>query len=94
MASVATATETVAPALRTKCADMERLRAEAKHLQEKLRTSRQRAREHEKQERREGGRLNHSSDYEQFFQRKLLKHSLRIARHIAEHGCEELGKDR
>ncbi len=73
---------------------MARLRAEAKQLQEKLRLCRLHARSHVKQERREGLRQNHANDFELFFQRKLLKNSLRIARHIAEHGCEELGKER
>lgn len=72
---------------------MMRLRNEAKQLQEKLRESRQRAREHEKEDRRTGLRANHSSDYEHFLQRKLLKNSMLISRHIAEHRCEELGRD-
>ncbi len=72
---------------------MVHLRGEAKQLQEKLRESRQRAREHEKEERRSGNRANHSNDYELFLQRKLLKNSLAIARHIAAHRCEELGQE-
>ncbi len=72
---------------------MLRLRDEAKHLQEKLRESRQRAKDHEKEERRTGLRANHSSDFEHFLQRKLLKNSMAIARHIAEHRCEELGQE-
>ena len=69
------------------------LRDEARQLHEKLRMSRQRAREHEKQDRRNGLRINHSNDYEHFLLRKILKNSLLIARHIADHGCEELGRN-
>ncbi len=87
------ATQAAAPAVHTPCNEMLHLREEAKQLQEKLRESRQRAREHAQQERRSGVRANHSSDFEHFLQRKLLKNSLAIAHHIAEHGCEELGRE-
>ena len=94
MATVAGVSEAAAVPVRASCPDMARLRAEAKQLQEKLRLSRLHARDHLKRERREGLRQNHANDFEHFFQRKLLRNSLRIARHIAEHGCEELGKER
>lgn len=86
-------TEAAAPAVSMPCPEMLRLRDEARQLQERLRESRQSAREHEKQDRRSGERLSHSNDYEQFLQLKLLKNSMLIARHIAEHGCEELGRN-
>ena len=92
MATCATAQAPVSAAP-TPCDEMLRLRDEARHLQEKLRDSRQKAREHEKQDRRDGLRASHSNDYEYFLQRKLLKNSLMIARHIAEHRCEELGRE-
>ncbi len=82
------------PVLAAGCPQMLHLREQAKHLQDKLRLTRQQAREHEKQERRSGSRPGHCNDYELFLQRKLLKTSLMIARHIAEHGCEELGMAR
>lgn len=91
MASAATSPATVR-AVQSRCEEMEHLRQQAKHLHEKLRESRQRAREHEKAERRSGLRANHSNDYEHFLQRKILKNALLIARHIAEHRCEELGR--
>ena len=75
------------------CDAMLRLRDEARQLHEKLRLSRQKAREHERQDRRTGPRASHSNDYELFLQRKILKNSMMIARHIAEHRCEELGGD-
>ncbi len=87
------ATQTAIAPASSPCAEMIRLRDEAKHLQEKLRESRQRARAHEKEERRSGLRASHSSDFEHFLQRKLLKNSLAIASHIAEHRCEELGRE-
>ncbi len=74
------------------CREIQRLREEAKLLQERLRTSQQRAREHSNVERRSDGRGRSSNDFEQFLQRKILKTSFQIAQHIAEHGCEELGK--
>lgn len=92
MATIVENAEAIAPAVRAACPDIERLRAEAKQLHEKLRTSRQRARSHLLDERRAGFRGNHSNDFEHFLQRKILKNSLRIAQHIAEHGCEELGR--
>ncbi len=92
MATCAATQTAVAPAP-SACDEMVRLREEAKQLQEKLRESRHRAREHEKEERRSGLRATHSNDYELFLQRKLLKNSLAIAGHIAEHCCEELGRD-
>ncbi|MBZ5646355.1 MAG: hypothetical protein LAN37_03925 [Acidobacteriia bacterium] len=90
MATLATS-EAVAPVLPAGCSEMLRLREQARQFQEKLRTSRQKAREHEKQDRRTDRRGSHSNDFELFLQRKLLKTSLMIARHIAEHRCEELG---
>ena len=75
------------------CDEMLHLRDEARQLHEKLRLSRQKAREHESKDRRTGGRASHSNDYELFLQRKILKNSMMIARHIAEHRCEELGRD-
>ena len=94
MESVATEVEVAAPAVRPRCADMDRLRAEAKQLQEKLRLTRQHARAHQQQDRREGPRANHSNDFELFLQRKMLKNALRMAQHIAQHQCEELGSRR
>lgn len=85
-------TEAVTTAVPMPCSEMLRLRDEARQLQEKLRESRQKARQHEKSDRRSGERASHSSDYELFLQRKLLKNSLLIAHHIAEHRCEELGR--
>lgn len=75
------------------CSEMMRLRDQARQLQEKLRESRRKARQHEKSDRRSGERSSHSNDYELFLQRKLLKNSLLIARHIAQHRCEQLGRD-
>ena len=92
MATSATSQATVS-AVPAPCADMARLRDAARQLQEKLRISRQRARQHEKQDRRSGSRSSHSNDYELFLQRKILKNSLQIARHIAEHRCAELRRD-
>ena len=91
MATLAT-TDVVTPVLPAGCPQILSLREQAKQLQEKLRHTRQRAREHEKQDRRSGHRTSHSNDFELFLQRKILKTSLLIARHIAEHRCEELGK--
>ncbi|HVP42224.1 MAG TPA: hypothetical protein VMS96_02265 [Terriglobales bacterium] len=93
MATCATSQATPVAAS-ARCVHIDRLREEAKHLQEKLRLSRQQARQHEKQDRRDGSRSTHSNDYELFLQRKIQKNSLRIAHHIAEHGCEKLGHDR
>ena len=93
MATMAT-TDVVTPVLPVRCPRMLNLREQAKQLQEKLRHTRQKAREHEKQDRRSGGRSNHSNDFELFLQRKILKTSLLIARHIAEHRCEQLGTAR
>lgn len=87
------ATQTALSPASSPCDEMMRLRDEAKQLQDKLRESRQRAKDHEKEDRRTGLRANHSNDYELFLQRKLLKNSLAIARHIAEHRCEELGRE-
>lgn len=87
------ATQAAVPAVSSPCEEMLRLRDDAKHLQERLRISRQKAREHEKEDRRSGSRASHSNDYELFLQRKILKTSMLIARHIAEHGCEELGSE-
>ncbi len=91
MATIATS-EVAAPVLAVVCPQMLHLREQAKQLQEKLRLTRQRAREHQKQDRRSGDRSTHSPDFELFLQRKILKTCLLIARHIAEHGCEELGE--
>lgn len=91
MATVATS-DVAAPVLAAGCPQMLHLREQAKQLQERLRLTRQRAREHEKSDRRSGGRSSHSHDFELFLQRKILKTYLQIARHIAEHGCEELGE--
>lgn len=93
MATLATA-RAVDPAASVRCDEMLRLREEARQLQERLRESRMRARAHEREERRSGLRASHSNDYEGFLQRKLLKNALLIARHIAEHCCEELGHNR
>jgi len=71
---------------------MERLRGQAKQLHERLRLSRQKAQEHENHERRSDRRGSRTNDYELFLQRKILKTCLRIAEHIARHGCEELGR--
>lgn len=90
--ATAAATQVAVSAAHTPCDEMLRLRDEARLLQDKLRESRQKAKEHEKADRRNGLRTNHSNDYEHFLQRKLLKNSLAISRHIAEHRCEELGR--
>ncbi len=87
-----TTTESAFRAAPTRCPDIVRLRQEARQLQEKLRTSQQRARQHQGQDRRSGERPR-SHDYEFFLQRKIMKNCLQIARHIAEHGCEQLGRD-
>ncbi len=92
MATCATS-EAAAAAVSAPCAKIERLRQEAKHLHEKLRLSRQQARRHEGHDRRNSSRRNHSNEYELFLQRKIMKNALLISFHIAEHGCEELGRD-
>jgi len=91
MATLATS-DVAPPVLAAGCPQILHLREQAKHLQEKLRLTRRKAREHEKRDRRSGHRSSHSNDFELFLQRKILKTSLAIARHIAEHRCEELGK--
>lgn len=90
MATLATS-DVATPVLPAGCPHILQLREQTKRLLEKLRLTRQRAREHEKQERRSAARTSHSNDFELFLQRKILKTSLLIARHISEHGCEELG---
>ena len=69
------------------CPELTRLREQARSLTQELQEKTRRARAKANEER--GGQQPGVTDFEPYLKRKLMRASVAIENHIAQHGCTE-----